>query len=338
MFMYYIAYIMKIRLQILVLTIFFLGYFSLTSNCSADSIILPPKGTIKILVTDSGLGGLSVVADLEKRLEDSGIYKNVNIIFVNSLFSNKSGYNSLANNEEKIRVFNNALMSMEKNYKPDLILIACNTLSVIYNETPFAENTKIPVRGIVEPGVDLIAKTIKSETDSKVIIFGTETTIEQNTHKEELIDLGIEPERIITQSCPELAYYIETSSDSTETEMLISAYISEALEKIGNKETPLFISYNCSHYPYSQKLWEKAFQDLGVTPEGYLNPSSSMTDFIFNPQYMNRFDITKISIKVVSMVSISDKKMDSIGKLLNDTRTSKALHDYELKPDLFVWN
>jgi glutamate racemase len=329
---------MKMRIQITAFCIFFLGYFSLTSNCGADSYIFSNKTVVRIIVTDSGLGGLSVVADLEQKLKNKGIFKNVDLIFVNSLFSNESGYNSLPDKNEKIRIFSSALESMKNQYNPDLILIACNTLSVIYNDTPFAKNTKIPVRGIVEPGVEIIAKNIQSETDSNVIIFGTETTIKENTHKQKLVSMGKEPERLITQPCPELADYIENSPDSPETEMLISAYVNEALGKIENKKTPLFVSFNCSHYPYSLNLWEKVFQDCGVTPKGFLNPNSSMTDFILHPEYMYRFNMTRITVKVVSMVPISEKKIESIGKLLKDTQTSKALLNYELKPDLFIWN
>ena len=50
---------------------------------------------VTILVTDSGLGGLSVAADVAASLPESGVFDNAKIIFFNSLFHNRSGYNSL---------------------------------------------------------------------------------------------------------------------------------------------------------------------------------------------------------------------------------------------------
>jgi hypothetical protein len=42
------------------------------------------KEDITIVVTDSGLGGLSVAADVTERLKDSGIFRSARIIFFNS--------------------------------------------------------------------------------------------------------------------------------------------------------------------------------------------------------------------------------------------------------------
>ena len=43
-------------------------------------------------------------------------------------------------------------------YKVDIILIACNTLSVIYAETDFSKTCPIPVMSIVDFGVNIIAE------------------------------------------------------------------------------------------------------------------------------------------------------------------------------------
>ena len=98
---------------------------------------------VTILVTDSGLGGLSVAADVAARLPESGVFENARIVFFNSLFHNRSGYNSLKSQDEKVRIFNIALKTMKKKYHPDLLLIACNTLSVLYDKTPFSRNPSI---------------------------------------------------------------------------------------------------------------------------------------------------------------------------------------------------
>jgi aspartate/glutamate racemase len=263
----------------------------------------------------------------------------VNFIFFNALFSNEGGFNSLKTRKEKIQIFDSALKSLEENYNPDLILIGCNTLSAIYDDTSFSEKTGIPVVGIVEAGVDLIAQKLETSPESKVIIFATHTTISEETHKKKLEEKGILSQRIIHQACPELSNYIEKGQASDETEMLISAYVAEALHKMKDNQSPLYVSLNCTHYGYSHDLWEEAFRSSKVNPLGFLNPNSKMIDFLFEPQERNRFEGTEISIRVISMVEIGKEKIESIGKRLGETspQTSEALSNYELKPNLFKW-
>ena len=104
------------------------------------------KNEVTVAVTDSGLGGLSIMADAVERMRESKIFQKVNFIFFNALFSNKGGFNSLKTRKEKIQIFDSALKSLENNYNPDLILIGCNTLSVIYDDTSFSKETSTPDR------------------------------------------------------------------------------------------------------------------------------------------------------------------------------------------------
>lgn len=297
------------------------------------------KNEVAIAVTDSGLGGLSIMADTVERMRESKIFRKVNFIFFNALFSKEGGYNSLKTQEEKVHIFDSALHSLERNYHPDLILIACNTLSTIYNETSFSQKTDIPVIGIIEAGTELIAQNLREEPASKVIIFGTQTTISEASYTEALRKQGFPEERIITQACPELVEYIEKGSESEETEMLIEAFVAEAIEKVGKPETPLIVSLNCTHYGYSLEFWKQAFQSFGLKPIAFLNPNFKMADFLFFSQRLNRFEETKITVSAVSMVEIGEDKVDSIGARLRNfsPQTSKALFHYELRENLFEW-
>lgn len=297
------------------------------------------KKEVIIAVVDSGLGGLSVMADAEKRMSESNSFHKVSFVFFNALFSNEGGYNSLDSREEKIRVFDSALSSLEKNHSPDLILIACNTLSVLYEDTAFSKNTKIPVVGIVDSGVDLIAQNLRAYPDSVVILFATQTTVSEESHKNLLMKKGFLEERIISQACPDLVNYIEKGYESDETEMLIFAYVDEALQKVRNHRSRLYVSFNCTHYGYSLNKWKKAFQNLGIKPLAYLNPNSRMIDFLFQPHRKNRFSSTEISARAVSMVKIGDEKISSLEKWLREIspRTADALINYEFDENLFEW-
>ncbi len=297
------------------------------------------KKVVTIAVTDSGLGGLSILADAVERMKKENIFERVHFMFFNALFSTEAGYNSLKTRDQKIQVFNSALEGLEAKYSPDLILIGCNTLSVLYKETSFSRNSEIPVVGIVNAGVDLIAQNLKTHPESKVILFGTQTTVSEDTYAQELEKKGFLPERVVSQACPELVSYIEKGYDSDETELLILAYVDEALQKFGVLEPELYVSFNCTHYGYSLNLWKKAFESLGASPRAFLNPNFRMNDFLFQSPHTGRYKTSEVTIQVVSMVEIANERIQSIGRWLEglSPQTADALRNYTQDPELFEW-
>ena len=308
----------------------------------SQSVDLGPvfaKPDVTIAVADSGLGGLSIMAEAAARLKEARVFKSVNLVFFNALFSNDSGYNSLRTREEKIAVFNSALEALAGKYRPDLILVGCNTLSVLTGETRFFRATKIPILDIVGPGVDMIADGLKKSPKSAVIILGTETTIAEGEHKKRLLERGFPEARIVTQACPELASYIEKDPKSEDTALLIESYVDEALAKIKERNAPKLVSLNCTHFGYSLDLWKKAFDNRGIKSIVMINPNSKMTDVLVPPAPVRRYAASAVSTKVVSMVEISKQKIEALGDWLRkiSPETADALARYELKPDLFEW-
>ncbi len=297
------------------------------------------KEEVTIGVVDSGLGGLSIMAEAVERTKDWKGLRKAHFIFFNALFSNQGGYNSLKTLEEKVSIFDSALKSLEKNYEPDMILIGCNTLSSIFEGTAFSKQTKIPVIGIIDASVELIAHNLKVHPESKIILFATQTTVSQGVYNDRLVKKGFLAERIILQACPDLVNYIERDYDGSETEMLIFAYVHEALQRIGTYKSPLLVGLNCTHYGYSLELWKKAFRDHGITPLAFLNPNSKMIDFLFPAKIKNRCEKTEVFTHVLSMVEIGQEKIASIGSYLNtySPETARALTNYELREDLFEW-
>lgn len=294
------------------------------------------KEDVTILVTDSGLGGLSVAADLTERLPESGVFDSARVIFFNSLFHNRSGYNSLKKVSDKVRIFDIALNAMADKYNPDLLLIACNTLSVLYDKTDFAKSAPFPVIGIVETGVDLIAEQFDVSADAKAIIFATKTTIASGAHKKQLMEQGISGDRIIGQPCHGLAGSIERGYDSEKTIGYIDKFVNEALQRVDGEE-PVFASFNCTHYGYAAQQFRDAFAAQGYPDITLLDPNPKMADFLFADSLLNRYDSTKTSIELVSRVTISEKKMGSLGALMESIspRTADALRNYRYDPDLF---
>ncbi len=116
-----------------------------------------------LLITDSGVGGLSVCAYVEKFLRTHGVKEPVKLTYVNASPENDFGYNSMGSRREKIENFNRFLGIVTNTYRPDSIYIACNTLSVLFSETEFSLTGDIPVQGIVETGVNRLLFELKNK-------------------------------------------------------------------------------------------------------------------------------------------------------------------------------
>ncbi len=337
-------YAMSLRAGVcaLILLVFSFVSASVVAQAEEAPAWLPgllEKESITIVITDSGLGGLSVVADAAEKFRKNPVFKQVNLVFFNALFSGDAGYNSLQTRDEKLRVFSSALKSMQDRYAPDIILVACNTLSVLIPDTEFARTSSVPVVGIVADGVEQIAEQLRDNTTARNIIFATQTTVDEGTHKDLLIEMGFTDAQIMTQSCPQLTLYIEQGYDSEYTEMLIDAYVDEALSSLGETDGPLSVSFNCTHFGYSMASWKQAFATRGVEVSAFLDPNTRMIDFLLPATLQQRYLQSDVTVKVVSMTDIPADRQDSIGRWLHEASpvTEAALRNFELKPDLFEW-
>jgi glutamate racemase len=292
---------------------------------------------VTIVVTDSGLGGLSVVAELAAQLPASGIARAARIVFVNALLDDAIGYNDLKLEKDKLRVFDAALAAMETRYRPDIILVACNTLSVLYDQTEHAKAKTTETVSIVGMGADLIDRTMKEKPGATAVIFGTKTTIESGAYPRLLVEQGVPADRIVSEPCHRLAGSIERGASSPETAAYIETFVKDALGKLLPGAGPLVASLNCTHYGYAMDLWKKTFAGLGYPGVTVLDPNPLMADLVLREGAPRRYPSTEVTVKVVSKVKIGPDVQKSLGTLLRTVSpaTADALQNYKYDPDLF---
>ena len=190
--------------------------------------LLGGKRDWRIVLTDSGLGGLSICAGLEKRLRNGVRRQAVGLVYVNAWPDAGHGYNDLPDAAARAAVLDRALAAM-MGFRPDLIVIACNTLSVLYESTEFARAPAVPVAGIIDEGVDLFAGALQKDPAATLVLFGTRTTIESGEHVRRLTALGIDPRRIRTAACHGLAAVIDKDPDDPALPGLVEECVSRAL-------------------------------------------------------------------------------------------------------------
>ena len=296
------------------------------------------KKQVTIVITDSGLGGLSNCAEIAEHLKRDPIFQDSAIIYYNAWPEQDRGYNRLKDNDERVRVFDRALIGMER-FNPDFIMIACNTLSVLYDRTEFSRRTRIPVIDIVRFGVDMIHDHLTGDKDGQAVIMGTLTTVASGVHNDLLVEEGIAPERIISQPCDQLATEIEKDSHGYAVAALVARFMKTAAEAVDPKTKTVYASLCCTHFGYCATMIRDKLEGCTGRDVVILNPNLQMAAHLFELADGIRCKKTNVALRVVSRIAWEDRKIASISRLIGQTsgETKDALVNYEWIPELFTF-
>ncbi len=292
---------------------------------------------LSIVIIDSGMGGLSICADIANGFIEKRSHKQIDLTYFNAWPEQNRGYNKLPSHADRIRVFNSALTAVEK-LNPDLILIACNTLSILFPETPFAKTVNIPVVGIIDFGVKMVYNRLQEQPESRAIILGTLTTVTSETHKKGLVEMGISPDRIIGQQCDQLATRIESGPDKEAVSLMIDGFLGEASEKIGRNGARVFAVFCCTHFGYARELFEQWLKHHIGDPVVILNPNTAMSDYVLKQYEADTFAETSVHMVVLSRITWHDEKVTAIADTLSriSPLAADALRNYRQDPNLFA--
>ena len=274
---------------------------------------------MRILITDSGVGGVSVVAYAERFVREQGFTEPVHLTFANAAPANDYGYNSMPSREAKIETFDRFLRNVTQRYAPDMIYVACNTLSVLLADT----HPTVPVKGIIETGVELLISELTQE--SVAIIFGTQTTIDAGTYPRLLQERGIEASRIVSQACPGLA---DAISEDRNAAAEIRKWAAIAMEKMPSRDLPIVACLACTHYGYLKDVFADA---LGVAT--VINPNEAAVGDIFERTGGSH----DVDVAFVTRYALPEATVETLTRLLRDIspRTVDAMRRFEHIPDLF---
>ena len=294
------------------------------------------KKHVTVLVTDSGLGGFSIFAEIAARLKSDPIFPEVTLIYYNAWPEQNRGYNSLEDMDERVRVFDQALEGM-KRYRPDIIMIACNTLSVLYRRTAFRRREAIPAIDIVRFGVDMVYEHLSAKADGTAVIMGTVTTIVSDVHRSRLIEKGISRDRLVVQPCDQLATQIEKGPCSDAVVQLVHTFTKQAAEKLDQRQANVFAALFCTHFGYCRDLIKEKLEARIREPVTVLDPNQRMAAFLFDSCDSKRHGRTAIEMRVVSRIVWDQIKIDAISRIIEkqSVESAEALRSYEHKPDLF---
>ncbi|SMC08261.1 glutamate racemase [Nitratiruptor tergarcus] len=133
---------------------------------------------MRAAVFDSGIGGLTVVKSLlAHKLFDEIVY-----------FGDTARVPYGPKDKNTIIRYSLEALEFFKNFEPDILITACNSVSAHAIEE-LREVASFPVVGVIEPGVLALEKKLRNKK-SNILIIGTKATIESQKYQNLLQQRG----------------------------------------------------------------------------------------------------------------------------------------------------
>jgi len=198
--------------------------------------VTSPSHRPAIGVFDSGVGGLTVVAALRRRLPAESI------LYLGDTARLPYGTKS----QEFVARYSAAAARFLVARGIELLVIGCNTASALalYDVKSAVD---IPVIGVIEPGADAAAAISASR---EALVFATEATCSSHAYQRALARRGFATHE---KPCPLLVPLVEEGwLDTPVTEQVARVYTIEALRAASANVDVLVLG--CTHYPLLHPL------------------------------------------------------------------------------------
>lgn len=201
-------------------------------------------------VFDSGVGGLSVLSELQK------LMPNETFIY----FGDSANVPYGEKTQEQLIGFSKNILDWFASKNVKMVIMACNTSSAVtlpyfYNKYCFE------LLGLINP----ISEYISTQSYSNIGLIATSATVNSNAYAETILKFG--EKNVFQVACPGLVQLVENDKLHTqEAKELTLKYINPLLEKGVDK-----IILGCTHYPFlSHIINDIVGEDILLNPAEYL--------------------------------------------------------------------
>ena len=239
------------------------------------------QGAIGIF--DSGIGGLTVLNEIEKCLPEE------NYIYLGD--TKHFPYGEKTEKQIKKLALNNTKTLVEKGCK--IIVVACGTATSQAIDL-LQKTFSVPIIGIIEPTIDYIAQ----KKYKKVGVIATKGTIRSMAWEKELKNKNSNM-LVFSQACPMLAEIAEEGkAKSKQGKQAIKEYM-----KIFKKEHIKHLILGCTHYPIYEDLIKEELEypveliHTGKTVAHKVKEILEKKDLKNNKQTIKKIYLTKPSKK-----------------------------------------
>lgn len=256
-------------------------------------------------IFDSGVGGLSVFAELVKLLP------NENYIYfgdtINLPYGNKT--------KEQLIDITGKIFDFFESKNVKAVIMACNTTSAVTYDTL---RTKYNFK--IYPVVQSVAKCIANENHTNIGVFATNATINSHAYKNEISKYNPNC-NIVEIACPEWVNIVENELQNDEKSIQnIKMHLDEMLTY--NVDS---IILGCTHYPYLLDVLQKLAPN-----EVYINPAKYFANYIVNDLKQNEILNGKKSHEPKFYVSSKPEQFISASKLFYKVDNAQEISLNEL--------
>jgi len=207
---------------------------------SPDADVRRSTDARPIGVFDSGVGGLTVLSELRRRLPaESTIYLGDNA---------RTPYGPRS--REEVRRFTAECVGWLLDQDVKLLLLACNTATAQALDL-VRELAAVPVLGVVRPGAVAVAAATRTR---HVGVIATAGTVESDAYPR-AIEEADPRTAVAQQACPDLVPLVEAGTlDGSVAEKAVGGYLGELFTRDPRIDTLLL---GCTHYPLLRPLIER---------------------------------------------------------------------------------
>lgn len=191
-------------------------------------------------VFDSGIGGLTVVAEIMRQLP------NEEIVYFGD--TARLPYGPKSRETVKQFAMQDTEFLLSRGVK--MIVVACNTASSSAVD-PLAAKYDVPIVGVIKPGA---LAAVSSTLTGKIGVIGTEGTIASHAYRTEIARLDRDVE-VLEKSCPLFVPLAEEGWTDREVTLVIAHEYLTPLRDAGVDVVVL----GCTHYPILKGTIGKVF-------------------------------------------------------------------------------
>ncbi len=223
-------------------------------------------------VFDSGVGGLTVLKELIRRLPKE------RFVYFGDMARAPYGPKS----KETVTRFSRQIVNFLMKQEVKAIVVACNTASAMALEA-LEKEFELPIIGVVKPGVKAAAETTNS---GHIGLIGTEATIESGIYEDYLKEYRPDV-KLTGRSCPLFVSLVEEGciEDPVTTE-IARRYMS------GFKDTDMdTLIMGCTHFPMIEDTIQRAVGEGVRLVNPAFETARSTQEMLSEKDLLNKKDI-----------------------------------------------
>lgn len=237
-------------------------------------------------IFDSGVGGLTVLSEIAKRLPSE------NLIYFGDTARNPYGPKSRDTIVQYARQISHFLLQRDVK----MIIVACNTatalsLDVLQNEL------NVPVLGVIDPAVNALSGYFQSGYN-RVGIIGTRSTIRSRMYEIKINEVygnnGLV--QIYQKACPLFVSLVEEGWADKNISRLVAH---EYLDELVREEVEILI-LGCTHYPLLKNMLGQEFPGF-IMIDGAIETAKEVEQYLLDKKMQRKSGKGRVEIYITDV-------------------------------------